>query len=134
PINHQTRRPPTAPKPIPNVRHIRDNPDLYSKNSIDRDYAAYAEYPHRIVQLAQETVRLSEVIKEPRAKIKEIERSIRRLAAAEGGAEKNAEQIASLRQEAQKLKADSEEAVRKKEEIEDEIQRLALSLPNLSHP
>ncbi|KAL1978407.1 hypothetical protein VTN31DRAFT_1266 [Thermomyces dupontii] len=133
PVKHQTRRPPTAPKPIPNVRHIRDNPDLYSNNSIDRDYAACAEYPHRIVQLAQETVRLSESIKEPRAKLKEIERSIGQLAAG-GGAEKNAEQIASLRQEAQKLKADSEEAVRRKEELEDEIQRLALALPNLSHP
>jgi len=44
----QTQRPTTAPKPNINIRHIRQNPELYEKNCLERNYKNQATYPSRI--------------------------------------------------------------------------------------
>ncbi|KAK3372895.1 hypothetical protein B0T24DRAFT_247187 [Lasiosphaeria ovina] len=45
------RRPTTAPKPVIDIRHIRENPELYAANCRARNYPAAAEYPGRIKEL-----------------------------------------------------------------------------------
>src|SRR5947207_3574705 len=71
--------PATAPKPAPNVRHIRDNAALYSKNCIDRNYRSLADHPAKIQKLSEEAAQLQEALKAPRSKIKQVEKSIARL-------------------------------------------------------
>ncbi|KAK3944472.1 serine--tRNA ligase, chloroplastic/mitochondrial [Diplogelasinospora grovesii] len=44
-------RPTTAPKPQIDIKHIRQNADLYSQNCIERNYPAAASYPSRINDL-----------------------------------------------------------------------------------
>ncbi|KAL1979122.1 hypothetical protein VTN96DRAFT_6766 [Rasamsonia emersonii] len=127
-------RPPTAPKPVPDVKFIRDNAELFSRNCIDRNYAAHAEYPYRILQLSKEARQLVEELKKPRNEIKKVERSIAQVAAQGGQSPENKEQLETLRQEAQRLKSETEAKTLRKAQIDEEIQRLALALPNLSSP
>ncbi|KAK0741073.1 hypothetical protein B0T18DRAFT_374299 [Schizothecium vesticola] len=49
-VPRQTRSP-TAPKPHLDMRHIRDNPELYAENCRERNYPAAAAYPARINDL-----------------------------------------------------------------------------------
>ncbi|KAK4156363.1 hypothetical protein C8A00DRAFT_41143 [Chaetomidium leptoderma] len=45
------RQPTTAPKAVLDLKHIRQNPDLYAQNCRERNYHAAAAYPHRINDL-----------------------------------------------------------------------------------
>ncbi|KAK3387426.1 hypothetical protein B0H63DRAFT_469995 [Podospora didyma] len=47
-------RPTHAPKPVVDIKHIRQNPELYSKNALERNYPAAAAYPQRINELFAE--------------------------------------------------------------------------------
>lgn len=44
-------RPPTAPRPNIDIKHIRQNPALYERNSLERNYKAQSTYPSRIIEL-----------------------------------------------------------------------------------
>ncbi|GAB1194506.1 hypothetical protein APSETT444_003752 [Aspergillus pseudonomiae] len=128
-------RPATAPKPTPDVKHIRQNAELYSKNSVDRNYPSHVDYPFQIQNLSEEARRLDQDLKTPRSRIKQLEKAIGKLAASarqEGGNGENTEELTALRSEAQKLKDESQEMTTRKTACTEEINRLALSLPNLS--
>lgn len=130
-------RPATAPKQTPDVKHIRQNAELYSKNCIERNYAAHADSPFKIQQLSEEAKRLDHELKEPRARVKQLEKSIAKLAVQQqkdgnNGMHASQQELAALRQEAQKLKDESHAITTRKTDCVEEIQRLALSLPNLS--
>lgn len=47
-------RPTTAPKPIIDIKHIRQNHALYEQTCLERNYAALAPYPARIIALHEE--------------------------------------------------------------------------------
>jgi len=47
-------RPPTAPKPILDLKHIRQNPELYAQNARERNYLTAASHPARINELFSE--------------------------------------------------------------------------------
>lgn len=130
----QINRPPTAPKQTPDVKHIRQNADLYSKNCIDRNYPSHAEYALRIQQLSDEARRLDQDLKTPRSRLKQLEQTIAKLARqnAEQADPSSNEELARLRAEAQQLKDESQEMATRKSTCADEINRLALALPNLS--
>lgn len=44
-------RPTIAPKPVVDIKHIRQNPTLYEQNCLERNYKSQAEYPARIILL-----------------------------------------------------------------------------------
>ncbi|KAI0837295.1 seryl-tRNA synthetase [Hypoxylon sp. FL0890] len=46
-----TTRPPTAPKAVIDIKHIRQNPSLYERNCLDRNYKTQSTYPSRIIEL-----------------------------------------------------------------------------------
>lgn len=46
-----TPRPTKAPKPNVDIKHIRQNPDLYEQNCLDRNYKPQSTYPSRIIEL-----------------------------------------------------------------------------------
>ncbi|PYH93634.1 seryl-tRNA synthetase [Aspergillus ellipticus CBS 707.79] len=129
----ETIRPATAPKPTPDVKHIRQNPELYSKNCVDRNYPSHADYPLKIQQLSEEARRLDQDLKTPRSRIKQLEKAIAKLAASNNTSTDGAD-LPSLRSEATRLKDESNAMATRKTSCTDEIHRLALSLPNLSSP
>ncbi|GIC87170.1 putative serine--tRNA ligase DIA4 [Aspergillus udagawae] len=135
--NSELLRPATAPKPSPDIKHIRQNAELYSKNSVDRNYPAHADYPYKIQELSEEARRLDHDLKTPRSRIKQLEKTIANLAASarqDGASSAIEEELASLRSEAQRLKDESHAMNTRRASCTEEIQRLALSLPNLSSP
>ncbi|KUM55956.1 hypothetical protein ACN42_g11277, partial [Penicillium freii] len=141
--NRDILRPATAPKPTPDVKHIRQNADLYAQNCIDRNYAGHAGHPSKIQQLSEEARQLDHDLKTPRSRIKQLEKTIAKLhiATRQGTDEHTnekglspSEELDELKSEAQRLKDDSQSMTERKATCTEEINRLALSLPNLSSP
>lgn len=135
--NQQILRPATAPKPTPDVKHIRQNVDRYARNCIERNYAGHAGYPSRIQLLSDEARQLDYDLKTPRSRVKQLEKTIAKLSIAarqvgENGDTSTAEEISKLKTEAQRLKDESQAMTDRKATCTDEIHRLALSLPSLS--
>ncbi|KMU71908.1 seryl-tRNA synthetase synthetase [Coccidioides immitis RMSCC 3703] len=129
-------RPPTGPKPVPNVKHIRENAELYSQNCIDRNYRSLSEYPSRIKSLADEAAQLQRSLNAPRSKIKQVQRAIAKLATSstegKGKAPGKNEELDALHLEAKQLKDASQSMTDRREKCLEEVQQLALSLPNLT--
>ncbi|KAI9691950.1 MAG: Serine--tRNA ligase, mitochondrial [Bogoriella megaspora] len=127
-------RPSIAPKPALDIKHIRQNPGLYSQNCTDRNYKHQSEYPWRILQLfaAWQTEQ-----KEAR-NLRELNNEIKRQLANAASTSEQAEKAASdpertkLLEEARILKQSLNHIESKESQIQDEIESLALDLPNLS--
>ncbi|KAF7545961.1 hypothetical protein G7046_g9440 [Stylonectria norvegica] len=49
--NANTKRPPSAPKPIIDIKHMRQNPDLYHRTCLERNYTRQAQNPALILEL-----------------------------------------------------------------------------------
>ena len=153
-IRLDTFRPPTAPKPTPDVKHIRQNVELYTQNCIERNNTSHAGYPARIHELAEEARQLDYDLKAPRSRIKQLQKSISKLANAGTGTttdnakvevtgnkdvgitadngEDEEKTLSALRSEAQQLKENLHTMTLRRTTCAEEIQQLALSLPNLS--
>jgi seryl-tRNA synthetase len=138
----QARRPPTAPKQYPDLKHIRQNVDLYAKNCVDRNYGAYTEVPATIAHLAKESQLAAAEIPDLSRNINHLERVIARANAQQKAYTKQKVALAfSARERA--LEAWKEVKARKNElsTIEDRKSscdttavEYALSLPNLTSP
>ncbi|KAL2818835.1 hypothetical protein BJX63DRAFT_418995 [Aspergillus granulosus] len=124
-------RPPTAPRPSPDLKHIRQNPDIYSQNCRDRNYPSHADYPFKIQQLSEELRQIDQQLIPSRSRIKTLEKTIGRLQNPATDP-KDKEQEPALRAEAQTLKEQSLELTNRSSSIAEQINDLALSLPNLS--
>ncbi|BCS22184.1 putative serine--tRNA ligase DIA4 [Aspergillus puulaauensis] len=124
-------RPPTAPKPTPDVKHIRQNPELYAQNCRDRNYPAHADYPSTIQQLSEELRRIDQQLMPSRSRIKALEKTIGRLQNPATDP-KEKEQEPAFRGEAQQLKDETLTLTNRKTSCSEQIHELALSLPNLS--
>ncbi|KAL3496887.1 hypothetical protein BJX62DRAFT_221796 [Aspergillus germanicus] len=124
-------RPPTAPKPSPDIKHIRQNPEIYSQNCRDRNYPSHADYPFKIQQLSDELRQIDQQLIPSRSRIKTLEKTIGRLQNPATDP-KEKEQEPALRAEAQQLKEQSLELTNRSSSFTEQINELALSLPNLS--
>ncbi|KAJ5644673.1 Aminoacyl-tRNA synthetase class II [Penicillium longicatenatum] len=141
PHHHQILRPATAPKQTPDVKHIRQNVERYAQNCVDRNYAGHTGYPSQIAALSEEARQLDFDLKTPRSRAKQLEKTIAKLSIAARATETNNaptdtqdQKIAALKAEAQRLKDESAAMTTRKSTCTEEINRLALSLPNLSSP
>lgn len=140
PRHHQILRPATAPKQTPDVKHIRQNVERYAQNCVDRNYAGHAGYPSQIHALSEEARQLDYDLKTPRSRAKQLEKTIAKLSIAARATGTNEstdtqnQEIAALKAEAQHLKDESAVMTTRKSTCTEEINRLALSLPNLSSP
>ncbi|KAL5043772.1 hypothetical protein BDW71DRAFT_199500 [Aspergillus fruticulosus] len=126
-----TVRPATAPRPTPNIKHVRENAELYAQNCRDRNYPAHAEYPFKIQQLSEEVRQIDKQLIPFRSRIKALERTIGRLQNPAADPREK-EQEPSIRAEAQQLKNESAALIARKELCDEQIHDLALSLPNLT--
>jgi seryl-tRNA synthetase len=122
-----------APKPNLDLKHIKQNPELYSRNCIERNYRSYADYPFKIQQLAEEARELDHKLRTPRSRIRELGKSIAKLAGSADPSNASG-QLTALREEAQRLKYESQTLSSRQANCVEEIHRLALSLPNLTSP
>ncbi|KAI5291067.1 Serine--tRNA ligase, mitochondrial [Ascosphaera aggregata] len=137
--------PPTAPKPVLNTRHIRDNVEVYAKNCRDRNHASLAGNAAEIKRLLEEAATLQSKLNAPRARIKQVEKSIARVRSSEAAKEEmsderrshigqDAQELVKLLREAQELKAGAQAMRQQREQNLEQAQRLALSLPNMTSP
>ncbi|KAL2018771.1 hypothetical protein VTK56DRAFT_399 [Thermocarpiscus australiensis] len=134
-----TQRPTTAPKPLLDLKHIRQNPDLYAQNCLDRNYPAAATYPSRVVDLFAQWQAKQ---REGRG-LRERGNLLRKQLADPGTTRDAADEEAAgfrsmtreqLLEEARKVKAELAAIEAAEAALAAEMQRLALALPNLTSP
>ncbi|KAK3714258.1 Serine--tRNA ligase, mitochondrial [Vermiconidia calcicola] len=132
-LKRSYNRPSFAPKPILDLKHIRQNPGLYQQNCFDRNYPAAANNSWRILELHNQLLERQKETLELRRRNNDVGKSIQRQAGmgddAQGG---DAGGTSALLEEARKLK----EELRGFEEWEggvvEEMMGLAMEVPNLS--
>ncbi|AEO71051.1 4717c25e-1cfd-416a-9d34-bc261507a512 [Thermothielavioides terrestris] len=132
------RQPTTAPKAVLDLKHIRQNPDLYAQNCRDRNYHAAAAYPARINDLFSQWQAKQ---REGRA-LRERGNLLRRQLADPLNSRDNADEEATagfrslsreqLLEEARKVKAELGAIEDAESALAAEMQRLALAIPNLT--
>ena len=130
----RAQRPPTAPKQFPDLKHIRQNVDLYTKNCLDRNCIAHADYPAEIARLTQQSQLVSVDVPKLSKKIKLLEKEI---AAQKAQDERSAladQTIAAATEETGALRDTLKEVEDQKAIYDNTALELALSLPNLTSP
>lgn len=120
-----------APKPIVATKPIRENPDLYSQNCLNRNLPLEATYPSRITKLSDSLFELRGSLNITRGKQNTLGAEIKTVAPRRN---EKPEEWESLQAQAKELKRQisAQEAVER--QLEDEMNMLAAQLPNLTHP
>lgn len=131
-------RPTTAPKPVIDVKHIRQNPALYEQTCLERNYPALAPYPARIIALHEEWQARQ---REGRA-LRERSNLVRRQLANPSSVREDEDDPAAKEiqlhtraenlEEARQLKAQLSTIETDEARLQAEIHALALALPNLT--
>jgi seryl-tRNA synthetase len=114
-------RPPTAPKPTIDIKHIRQAPGLYEQNCIDRNYPAQASNSWRIIELHKQW--------------QNCQREARTLRERNNAIQKLLPQTSDrgvLLEEAKELKSKLGAFEEQEKNCQRQIQELAEELPNLS--
>ena len=127
----QNPRPSTAPKQFPNIKHIRQNVEIYAENCIHRNYQAQASSASRIASLLKESSDITRNVLAPRARLSDLSQLIAKAPAA---TQSENNDLASMLEEASELSKTVKRAEERKTQCESEAQELALSMPNLTHP
>ncbi|KAK4976531.1 hypothetical protein LTR28_008094 [Elasticomyces elasticus] len=137
-LNPQRRsytRPPNAPKPAIDLKHIRQNPGLYEQNCIDRNYKHQARNSWRILELHEQWQEQQQQGRSLREQNNHLRRQLADAASRSGDAEggtKSTDKKDSLLEEAKVLKERIGQIEGREAAIQLEIESLALELPNLS--
>jgi seryl-tRNA synthetase len=138
-VSARLRAPSIAPKVSIDIKHIRNNVDLYATNCVERNYGAQAGYPARIRELQEQLINSQKDANDLRfrnAKVKlQIEKPDK-LAVKHG----NSEEVRllgktsknELLQEAKELKNKLSGFVEKEAAILSEIDSLAVAIPNMT--
>lgn len=116
------RKPTTAPKPIIDVRHIRENPELHARNCEERNYARHAAHPARIASLFAQWKELQSSSRELREESNKVTKALKT-----GAGEK-----AALVERGREIKRELQGVEETDGRLTDEINALAVSLPNLT--
>jgi seryl-tRNA synthetase len=136
-LQTEAPRPSIAPKPTIDVKHIRQNPQLYEHNCLQRNYQAQSTYPARIKSL-YETWHCYQ--REARSLRERNNRLKLRLANPTTLREEDSEEARRLKElpkehiieEARILKTEISEIEGKESVVMSEIDSLAASIPNLT--
>ncbi|EPS40622.1 hypothetical protein H072_5516 [Dactylellina haptotyla CBS 200.50] len=120
-----------APKPIIATKPIRENPELYSQNCLNRSLSLEATYPARISKLSDDLFELRSTLNQTRSKQNTLAATIKAAASKRNDSFKELE---ILQAQARELKQRIAAAEAIEKHLEDEMNLLAVQLPNLSHP
>ncbi|KAJ9659321.1 Serine--tRNA ligase, mitochondrial [Neophaeococcomyces mojaviensis] len=126
-FSSQNGRPSTAPKQFPDLKSIRNDPDLYSKNAVLRNYDQHKDSAHQIARLSDRISAINKDLVRPRRELKSLEKSY-----AAARAAKQESESRTIYQAIQKERAVVDTLVAEQDQISDEASRLALALPNLT--
>ncbi|KAK1659313.1 seryl-tRNA synthetase [Colletotrichum godetiae] len=132
------KRPSTAPKPIIDIRHIRENPELHEKNCLERNYVQQSKSPARINEIFAQWQALQKDSRAVRERSNLLRRQIANPASTSGG-DDNAE-VNELRgrsrdellDEARVLKQKLAAVEQDEARLVEEMEALALAIPNLT--
>lgn len=131
----QEARPSIAPKPVIDIRHIRQNPDLYSRNCVERNYKEQSEHPFKIVKLFDDWKALQRNARNLRQRNNNIRTKLshaKTFSGCEPGDNGVPEGRDSALEEARQLKQQIGEIEVQEKKLTAEIQDLAAELPNLT--
>lgn len=129
-------RPSIAPKTSLNIKHIRENPDLYALNCLARNYPKQQEHPHLIVQLFDQWKEIQRNARTLRQRNNDIRTQLSHaktfsgIEVAEASAEPRNEE--DLLQEARRLKSEIAEVELQENNLDKRLESLAICLPNLT--
>ncbi|KAL8937624.1 MAG: hypothetical protein Q9211_003586, partial [Gyalolechia sp. 1 TL-2023] len=120
--------------PSLNIKHIRENPDLYVQTCIDRNYHRQQDYPQTIVHLFNEWKELQLNARALRQRRNDIRTKLSHAKTFSGieAAEAQPYNQADLLQEAKQLKLDIGKVESHEDALDERIQSLATDLPNLT--
>ena len=124
-----------GPKPAINIKHIRQNPALYSENCVNRNYKAQSDNPFKIIKLFDEWKILQRNGRSLREKNNEIRTKLSHAKTFSGrDANDNADSFPreSHLEEARVLKQQIGQIEVQEERLTNEIESLAAELPNLT--
>ncbi|KAL8712676.1 MAG: hypothetical protein Q9220_003208 [cf. Caloplaca sp. 1 TL-2023] len=121
------KRPSIAPKQLINVKHIRENPELYSRTCVDRNYLQLQDHPQRIISLFDEWKRLQHGASGLRQRNNAVQALLKTPSKATNFTSRD-----ELLTEAGTLKESIGNFVSKEAEVQDQIESLAAALPNLT--
>ncbi|KAI9801522.1 MAG: Serine--tRNA ligase, mitochondrial [Piccolia ochrophora] len=124
-------RPSHAPKPILDIKHVRENPQLHSQNAIDRNYHNQRQSPFRIAELFERRQAVQHGSREVRSRLKQLHQSLGK-SNSPGDATQGEDTQARILEEARKLKDDVAAVEAQETEATAEMEDLALRLPNLT--
>lgn len=123
----QNIRPATAPKQFPDVKSIRNNPELHSTNAVTRNYTRHTDSPQLIVKLSECISSINRDLVQPRRDLKALEK---RLGAAR--AAKSDDEATKLYTAVKELRTRVDVASAELDQATQEASTLALALPNLT--
>ncbi len=129
------RLPSIAPKPSVNVKHIRQNPEIYSQNCIDRNYKSQSDSPFKIVKLFDEWKTLQRGARGLREKSNEIRTKLshaKTFSGREVDDKADDHPRESHLEDARELKQQIRDIEAQEEHLTDEMTGLASELPNLT--
>lgn len=129
---HYTR-PSFAPKPILDIKHIRQNPGLYEQNALDRNYVEHARNGWRILELHEQVVEKQREALELRRRNNALGKQIQQQAGGgDDGRSGGKGAMTALVEEARRMKEDLQMFERWENAVKGEMEALALGIPNLS--
>ncbi|RPA98510.1 seryl-tRNA synthetase [Choiromyces venosus 120613-1] len=142
-IKPDLQPPPTAPKPTINVKSIREFPEYYRQNCLNRNYPSLADAPERIIALHGEWMGLQKGLRGDRERQNTLSAQLRSrnplMQDPHGGGDKaevavgGQEKKEGLLAEAKEIKAKISGVEEKEKVLENEMKNLAIQLPNWTH-
>lgn len=123
----QTGRPTTAPKQFPDLKSIRSDPSLYSKNAELRKYHQHKDSADQIVSITQRLSAINKNLVQPRRELKSLEKKLGAARAA-----KRDDEVTEAYAAIQQFRKQVDNAVEEQDKLSEEASRLALALPNLT--
>lgn len=120
-------RPSTAPKQFPDLKSIRNDPNLYSKNAELRKYLQHKDSADQIISITQRLSAINKDLVQPRRELKSLEKKLGAARAAKRDDEVNETYTAI-----QQFRRQVDDAVEEHDKLSEEASRLALALPNLT--
>lgn len=123
----QNDRPTTAPKQFPDLKSIRNNPSLYSKNAELRKYYQHKDSADRITDITQRLSVINKELVQPRRELKSLEKKLGAARAA-----KRDDEVKETYAAIQQFRTQVDDAVEEQNKLSEEASFLALALPNLT--
>ena len=125
--------PSIAPRPSINIKHIRQNAEIYSQNCIDRKYQSQKDSPHKIVRLFDEWQSSQKSARGLREKNNKIRTKLSHSKTFSGiDSNDEPQDHESLLAEARRLKQEIGEVEAAEDRLNNEMEELAFELPNLT--